>query len=173
MKDDTNPLDCRAFAHALAHELDFQRLPVQAVAVRCAMQAASEGAARGPNDTIARLTKERDDANALAEAARQQTARMTRLCDAFRAEVAKLRAALALAAKANENDGDFRAVEPITQSAPLKAGDRVRLKDAIVDKFLGTMSDCFRVMIDGEVTPHGDNPGTIIYRSAIAGRVRA
>ena len=182
----TKPIDVRAFAHALAHEFDSQRMSVQADAVRCAMQAASEGA-RVPGTpvkeyprvgspaealaTIARLTEERDDANARAKAAWERADRKTGVCDLLRSEVSDLRDALALAAKANEHDGDLRAVEPITQSAPLKVGDRVRLKDATVDELPSTMSDCFRVMIDGEVTPHGDNPGTIIYRSAIAGRV--
>ena len=240
----TKPIDVRAFAHALAHEFDSQQLPIHAMAVRCAMQTASEGVVttrdeRGrelatataaadrlsdwlntaqrnlrivaralyPDDAhsasltteelaqqatrlhelcahehaenvtltaeVARLTEERDDANARAKAAWQRADRKTGVCDSLRSEVSDLRAALALAAKANENVGDLRAVEPITQSAPLKVGDRVRLKDATVDELPSTMSDCFRVMIDGEVTPHGDNPGTIIYRSAIAGRVRA
>lgn len=202
----TKPIDVRAFAHALAHEFDSQRMTVQADAIRCAMQAASEGAARGPNDTslatIAQLTEERDDANARAEAASQQTARMARVCDSFRAEVTELRArnialesdlasrsahVASLQRELAEARADrsllrkklaLAAVEasplsPIPPTSPLKVGDRVRLKDATVDS----------VSIGGETalaTVHASRPGVgvensqvRVFTSAIAGRVRA
>lgn len=117
---------------------------------------------------VARLNEARADANARAEAAWKQADRMTGACDLLRSEVSDLRAALALSAKANENDGDLRAVEPITQSAPLRVGDRVRLRDAVVEDVVGPS------VIIVSIACENDAPTVrCMTVGTIAGRVRA
>ena len=104
-----------------------------------------------------RLRGELGDAHYALSKAREARARLAKRCDEYRAMA---------------DDGDLRAVEPITESAPLRVGDRVRLRDAVVTKAPAGTPATTHVQIDGERDGFDDLAATVIYVGAIAGRVK-
>ena len=82
-----------------------------------------------------------------------------------RADRSLLRKKLALAAV------ETSILSPITQSAPLKVGDRVRLRDAKVTDVPHRGFSGVLLRIDDETDEFGDPTTTAVFPNAIAGRV--